>query len=45
MTWADWLLAVAVVASLVTIPVLRWVDRANRVIDRARADETMRGQR
>ncbi len=45
MTWADWLLLATVVVCLVAIPVLRWVDRANRVIDRAKADETMRGER
>jgi hypothetical protein len=41
-TWADWLLAATVVASVAGVVVLRWIDCANRVIDRAKADETMR---
>ncbi len=33
MTWADWLLFATAAVSLVLIPVLRWIDRACRVIE------------
>ncbi len=42
MTWAEWFLVLVLVAVGFGIVVLGRVERANRVIDRARADETMR---
>jgi hypothetical protein len=43
-TWAEWFLVAVLVTIGFGIPVLGWVERANRVIDRAKADETMRGE-
>jgi hypothetical protein len=32
-TWAEWLFAACVVVCLLAVPVLRRIDRANKVID------------